>query len=58
MKSVVISEQWLSYDGWSRQRGIRVTQARIRNSMHRVDPEGVVLHWREAIQRSIEFQVP
>ena len=38
-------------DGHLRQRGIRVTQARIRNSMHRVDPEGVVLRWREAIQR-------
>ena len=38
-------------DGHLRQRGLRVTQARIRNSMHRVDPEGVVLRWREAIQR-------
>lgn len=38
-------------DGHLRQRGIRVTQVRIRNSMHRVDPEDVVLRWREAIQR-------
>ena len=30
-------------DGHLRQHGISVTQARIRNSMHRVDPEGVVL---------------
>ena len=38
-------------DGHLRQRGIRVTQARIRDSMHRVDPQGVVLRWREAVQR-------
>ena len=38
-------------DGHLRQRGIRVTQVRIRNSMHRVDPEGVTLRWRETIQR-------
>ena len=37
-------------DGHLRQRGIRVTQARIRDSMHRVDPQGV-LQWREAVQR-------
>lgn len=38
-------------DGHLRQRGIRIVQARIRNSMNRVDPEGVILRWREAIKR-------
>ena len=38
-------------NGHLRQRGIHVTQARIQSSMHRVDPEGVTLRWREAIQR-------
>ena len=38
-------------DGHLRLRGIRVTQARIRNCMHAVDPEGVALRWRQAIQR-------
>ena len=38
-------------DGHLRQRGVRVSQARVRNAMHRVDPEGVVLRWRETIQR-------
>lgn len=38
-------------DGHLRQLGLRVMQARIQNSMHRVDPEDVVLQWREAIQR-------
>ena len=38
-------------DGHLRQRGVRITQARIRNCMHKVDPEGVILRWRECIQR-------
>ena len=38
-------------NGHLHQRRIRVTQARIQSSMHRVDPEGVTLLWREAIQR-------
>ena len=38
-------------NGHLHQRRIRVTQARIQSSMHRVDPEGVTLRWREAIQR-------
>ena len=38
-------------DGHLRQRGIRVTQAQIRNCMHLVDSEGVALRWREAIRR-------
>ena len=37
-------------DGHLRLRGIRVTQARIRNCMHAVDPEGVALRWRQGIQ--------
>ena len=36
--------------GHLRQHGIQVTQARIQNSMHRVDPEGIILRWMEAIQ--------
>ena len=32
-------------------RGHRVSQARIRESMHRVNPEGVALRWISAVQR-------
>ncbi|XP_062514261.1 uncharacterized protein LOC134189884 isoform X2 [Corticium candelabrum] len=32
-------------------RGQRVSQARIRESLHRVDPEGVAVRWSSAIQR-------
>jgi hypothetical protein len=38
-------------DGHLRQRGVRITQARIRQSMHKVDLEGVMLRWRDAIRR-------
>ena len=38
-------------DGHLRQRGVRITHARIRNCMHKVDPEGVILRWRECIQQ-------
>ena len=38
-------------DGHLRRRGIRVTQARIRECMHFVDFDGTTLRWREAIQR-------
>ena len=38
-------------DGHLRRRGIRVSQARIRSSIHCVDPEGVALRWRQAIKR-------
>ena len=37
-------------DGHLRRRGIRVSQARIRSSIHCVDPEGVALRWRQAIK--------
>ena len=32
-------------------RGHRITQARIRESLHRVDPEGVAIRWSSAVQR-------
>ena len=32
-------------------RGHRVSQARVRESLHRVDPEGVTLRWLSAVQR-------
>ena len=38
-------------DGHLRQRGIRITQSRIRNTMHKVDPDGVVQRWRDTIRR-------
>ena len=38
-------------DGHLRQRGIRVTQDRIKQVLHQTDPEGVVLRWRQAIHR-------
>ena len=31
--------------------GHRITQVRIRESMHRVDPEGVAIRWASAVQR-------
>ncbi len=31
--------------------GHRITQARVRNSMHRVDPEGLVIRWASTVQR-------
>jgi hypothetical protein len=36
-------------------RGHRVTQARIRESLHRVDPEGVVIRWSHTVQRRKYF---
>ena len=37
--------------GHLRSRGIRVTQERVRESLHRVDPCGSVARWATAIQR-------
>ena len=37
-------------DGHLRHQGTRVSQARIRSAMHSVDPQGVALHWRQAIK--------
>ena len=31
--------------------GHRITQVRIRDSLHRVDPEGIVIRWASAVQR-------
>ena len=39
-------------DGHLRQRGIRVTQARIRSCMHKIDPEGIIIRWREVANTS------
>lgn len=33
------------------QQGIRVKQMRIRESMHRVDPHGVIVRWQQCIKR-------
>ena len=33
------------------QRGHRVIQARIRETLHRVDPEGVIIRWSTAVER-------
>lgn len=32
-------------------RGHRVSQARVRESLHRVDPEGIAVRWTSAVQR-------
>ena len=37
--------------GYLLSRGHRITQARIRDSLHRVDPEGIVIRWASAVQR-------
>ncbi len=38
-------------DGHLRRQGIRVSQVRIRSTMHSTDPQGVVLRWRQTIKR-------
>ncbi len=40
-------------DGHLCRLGIRVTQARIRNCMHVIDPEGVALRWRQTIHTGV-----
>ena len=32
-------------------RGHRITQARVREALHQVDPEGVAIHWSSVVQR-------
>ena len=39
------------------QLGVRVTQTQLRECMHRVDPNGVVLRWKECVQRR-QYSVP
>ncbi len=43
-------------DGHLRHRGTRVSQARIHSAMHNVDPEGVALRWRQAINKTSPIQ--
>ncbi len=45
IKSVNPNCGYRMLNGYLRSRGIRVTQERIRNSMHRVDPCGVAVRW-------------
>ena len=39
------------------QQGVRVKQMQLRESMHRVDPNGIALRWRECIRRR-QYSVP
>ena len=44
-------------DGLLRQRGIRIKQHRLRESLQRVDPNGVVVRWADTIERR-RYRVP
>lgn len=39
------------------QQGVRVKQMQLRDSMHRVDPNGIAIRWRECIRRR-QYSVP
>ena len=40
-------------DGHLRRQETRVSQAMIQSAMHIVDPQGVVLHWRQAAMPTV-----
>ena len=44
-------------DGLLRQRGIRVTQWRLREALHRTDPHGTVVRFSDLVQRR-KYHVP
>ena len=48
---------YLLMDGLLRQRGMRIQQSRIREAMHRTDPNGTIFRLADLVQRR-KYYVP